>query len=856
MKGKTFYMFSRIKILLFILCTIVTPLYSSSYDDLVSLMWQGREAGAQEHYADAAEILTRVQNNAKASHPGVYKSWDLDQEIAIMKELSLQKPVKDPHIYKVLVIFIKATDAVLKDEDGSLKRGNAVITREEINKTKIFFNYQKQFYRAFSHGHFQVKTDYVETPFKVTRMNGLDSHSDNSADIISIEPNIDYRRFLYKYYNDYDVFCYVWPQPLGKARAEGGIGMQYSLLPYLKKVPQKGFMVIPANWCVSPYTRHTFVHELFHTIEYNLGMFPIHGWMDSKRADVPAFTGKTEYEFYQWRFNTEVLKYPWDQINYKTRYQLHLTPDIFNNYLSYYKQYDFTVNEKAYQAYKEHKIDQGLAFYPQHPLLLYEKAQSLIKNKSYKDAEKIAKALYLLDPDSENYADLYIKTQFELEKYDEVYRLIQYGIENNTFGFWKKISVGYFLKIAARKVKGVDNREKFYNLLVKLNPYNNEYLRLRGHFYVYDKKDFKLAERDFQQGLKNYPEDPLCLIAMGELELNRREYGRAEKLFKQALENTPSFGKKVALAYLYTSYSESDLDTKRKLIEKAMEYDPYYHQSYRDYAFLLRRYNKKQEALDYFKKSADLGNKKSVGTIQDYYSITYTPKKLNRPTPRPDAVTVGVYEIYNGIIQKFEKFFKDVDDIRLVKLSANDILNEQLSGIDVLINPGGNPSDYSRGLGEKGHNIIRNFVKNGGNFIGICAGSFFAIDYKYLDMVDATPFNRYNWFRGTGDVYVHLSDEGKDIFGDIPGIFRMRYANGTMMEPLDKPDMRGYTVLARFTTGLAENGAPDIMSGREAIILSSYEKGKILLFVPHPEYTPGKGYLIRKAVYYLTGKNK
>ncbi len=838
------------------LCLLTQLIHAeSSYEVLAARMWEGREAGAKRDFVSAKKIFSQIQKSAQEEGLQSVLDWGLDEEITVLEKLISLKSVKDPQKYKVLVIFLKETDAVLLDTDGKLKPGTSTITPDQIRKTRIFFEYQKHFVEAFSRGNLVVETSYVETPFKVTRMDDLEHKQVNVADILSLEPGVDYRRFLYEKYNDYDVFCYIWPKPFGRTQGEGGIGMQYSLLPYLYQNPQRGYTVIPANWTASPETRNTFIHEIFHTLEYNVGMFPSHGWMDYRKDQIPGFSGESEYEYYQWRFDTSLSHYQWKDINYRYRYHLGLQKDIFENYLSLYKKYSYAQNEKAYSDYKANRIDQGLKSYPEHPYLLYEKGGELIKQKKYPEAEKIASSLYRLDPLSPDYILLRIKTAYWLENYDELNSLVNEGVSYQVFGFWDKISVAYYLKDSANYVKGLEEQENLYNLLVDLNPANNEYTRARGYFYLYDKKDLALAEQDFKAGLEYFPEDPLCYIALGEVQLHRKKYEDAEKLFSQALLNTPSFGKKVALAYLYpTYYTPMDNDTKKMLIEKAMQYAPTYHQAYRDYAWLLRSLNRKEEALAYFKKSAVLGNEKSVATIKELYGQDYRPLPVVPEKKSNQAIRVGVYEIYDGLMEEFAEHLEGVDDIVLSKISASDILKGRLSGIDVLINPGGNPDDYSKGLDEKGHQAIRDFIQIGGHFIGICAGTYFAIDDKHLDLVDAVPFNTKNWARGTGDVLVQLSTKGQSVFGEIHHPFWMRYANGTMMEPYDKTQGEPYEVLARFVNGLAENGAPDIMAGREAIILSKYGKGKILLFVPHPEYTSGKGYFIRKAVYYLMGR--
>ena len=55
-----------------------------------------------------------------------------------------------------------------------------------------------------------------------------------------------------------------------------------------------------------------------------------------------------------------------------------------------------------------------------------------------------------------------------------------------------------------------------------------------------------------------------------------------------------------------------------------------------------------------------------------------------------------------------------------------DVLQEVCKG--VLVMPGGRDKPYQENLSGKGIEIIKNFVKRGGSYLGICAGAYFASD--------------------------------------------------------------------------------------------------------------------------------
>ena len=69
----------------------------------------------------------------------------------------------------------------------------------------------------------------------------------------------------------------------------------------------------------------------------------------------------------------------------------------------------------------------------------------------------------------------------------------------------------------------------------------------------------------------------------------------------------------------------------------------------------------------------------------------------------------------------FKHFGFKVDNI----LPENIIDGNWEEGTKMIVIPGGEDEDYHRDLGKTGCQKIREFVKNGGKYIGICAGAYF-----------------------------------------------------------------------------------------------------------------------------------
>jgi CubicO group peptidase (beta-lactamase class C family) len=192
-------------------------------------------------------------------------------------------------------------------------------------------------------------------------------------------------------------------------------------------------------------------------------------------------------------------------------------------------------------------------------------------------------------------------------------------------------------------------------------------------------------------------------------------------------------------------------------------------------------------------------------------------------------------------------------NIKILRLSPEAIRSGELKNIDVLIHPGGSGGGQGRALETKGREAVRDFVRTGGGFIGICAGGYLATDdYTWsLGLIEARVVDRNHWARGTGSVDVALSPKGQVFFGTGDERITIHYGQGPLLarREWDNPLAPEYESLGIFHTEIAEKGAPKgIMPGTSAIVRASFEKGRVFVFSPHPEMTDGLGFMVERAV--------
>jgi len=165
-----------------------------------------------------------------------------------------------------------------------------------------------------------------------------------------------------------------------------------------------------------------------------------------------------------------------------------------------------------------------------------------------------------------------------------------------------------------------------------------------------------------------------------------------------------------------------------------------------------------------------------------------------------------------------------------------------LARYDVLIMPGGSGSKEAKGLGEKGREQIKEFVRKGGGYVGICAGAYLATcDYPWaLHILNARVLDKEHWDRGNAKVEIALSQRGREVLGTRHEIVSIEYAQGPLLAPGHNKELPSYETLATFRTQVAKNGAPrNVMPGATAVAAAAFGKGRVLCFSPHPEETKG-----------------
>ncbi len=228
---------------------------------------------------------------------------------------------------------------------------------------------------------------------------------------------------------------------------------------------------------------------------------------------------------------------------------------------------------------------------------------------------------------------------------------------------------------------------------------------------------------------------------------------------------------------------------------------------------------------------------------------------------RPDdAIYVAIYDA-GGVGGKgpgnLEHDLRPIPNIVLRRVGVAEITGGVLKQFDVVIAPGGSGSKQARALGDDGCRAIVEFVENGGGYAGFCAGAYLASNnYTWsLKIIDADVIDRKHWKRGTGQVKIELTGEGRRLLSDEPGLIDIRYANGPILAPAQDANIPDFKALAHFRTEINKNNAPEgVMKDTPAVIVGRYGHGRVFCSSPHPESTEGLEPLVRQAIRWSAGR--
>ncbi|MEQ1850259.1 MAG: BPL-N domain-containing protein [Chthoniobacteraceae bacterium] len=209
----------------------------------------------------------------------------------------------------------------------------------------------------------------------------------------------------------------------------------------------------------------------------------------------------------------------------------------------------------------------------------------------------------------------------------------------------------------------------------------------------------------------------------------------------------------------------------------------------------------------------------------------------------------------NSGIDNTESRLKSIPGAIVTRVKAEDWATIDLKQFDIVVFSGGSGSAQAEAIGEAGRNNVREYVRGGGGYVGICAGAYLACsNFKWgLGILNAGTVSS-KWQRGHAFVDSEITDDGRKLLGDVKGTFKVRYHNGPIIKPAERTDVPAYTPVAFFRSEIAEYGSPvGVMVNSPSQALGTFGKGRVFISSPHPENTPGLEHFIPRAALWAGG---
>lgn len=253
----------------------------------------------------------------------------------------------------------------------------------------------------------------------------------------------------------------------------------------------------------------------------------------------------------------------------------------------------------------------------------------------------------------------------------------------------------------------------------------------------------------------------------------------------------------------------------------------------------------------------DNSTNKTVSKWEGYNNSTPSTVENSAASSNTTSITIRVL-IYNGVYAAPSC----VSGIKTSLTSANSkklapgytftygtstkINQATLTGYDVLVMPGGSAGyDYLHSKDING-TAIKNFVKSGKGYLGICAGAYSAAYrvYGYYYGWGIASHVRTTHPNHEGELTVKFTSKGEQVL-KTTGTVTMSHYNG--------PAMYVSSPAVTFATY-----ADDIIDskGMAAIVGDYYGKGRVVLSGPHPELYPQLPKVVANMVIWAANKTK
>ena len=181
------------------------------------------------------------------------------------------------------------------------------------------------------------------------------------------------------------------------------------------------------------------------------------------------------------------------------------------------------------------------------------------------------------------------------------------------------------------------------------------------------------------------------------------------------------------------------------------------------------------------------------------------------------------------------KLLTNSPELEVEFINGETLRKNRLDKFDLMFCPGGGSARQLAAMQESGQKIVKDFIRNGGAYLGICAGCFSALNRP--DRMQLLPFDWIPYASGKAAVLAVEIDSAAAKELSIPkDCYWARYAGGPVIRKSAAPDKDTGKVLGVYKTSSGGfNRAPYNFVGTPAAVSAMYGKGKVVGVSYHPE---------------------
>lgn len=181
------------------------------------------------------------------------------------------------------------------------------------------------------------------------------------------------------------------------------------------------------------------------------------------------------------------------------------------------------------------------------------------------------------------------------------------------------------------------------------------------------------------------------------------------------------------------------------------------------------------------------------------------------------------------------KLLTNSPELEVEFINGKMLREKKLDKFDLIFCPGGGSARQLAAMQKSGQEIVKDFIRNGGAYLGICAGCFSALNRP--DRLQLLPFDWVPYASGkTAVLAVNIDAAAAGELNITQDCYWARYSGGPVIRKSAAPDKDTGKILGVYQSSCSGfNRAPYNFAGTPAAVSAKYGKGKVVGVSCHPE---------------------